>query len=88
MLFDYTAERADELSIKMGEILEVVSKNVHDQEGWWEVHSMCVYMRVGSLSVCVLDYEGRWLLLVYTLASFSPHLLPSGSQRRQNRTDS
>ena len=55
MLFDYTAEQADELSINMGDILEVVSKQVHDQEGWWEVHSMCVC----SLSVCVLDSVKR-----------------------------
>ena len=35
VLFDYTAEQADELSIRVGEILEVVSKEV--EEGWWEV---------------------------------------------------
>ena len=35
VLFNYTAEQPDELSIKVGEVLEVVSKDV--QEGWWEV---------------------------------------------------
>ena len=32
--FDYTAEQADELSIKFGDVVEVLKK---DQEGWWEV---------------------------------------------------
>ena len=44
MLFDYTAEQADELTIKFGEILEVVSKDLDGQEGWWEVGSVCVSM--------------------------------------------
>ena len=36
-MFDYTAQEADELSIKVGEILEVLSKEV--EEGWWKVCS-------------------------------------------------
>ena len=40
VLFDYTAEQPDELSIKVGEILEVVTKDVED--GWWEVGVVCV----------------------------------------------
>jgi len=35
VLFNYTAEQPDKLSIKVEEVLEVVSKDV--QEGWWEV---------------------------------------------------
>ena len=36
-MFDYTAQENDELSIKVGEILEVLSKEV--EEGWWKVCS-------------------------------------------------
>ena len=42
VLFDYTAEQPDELTIKVGEILEVVSKDLDGQDGWWEVGSVCV----------------------------------------------
>ena len=42
VLFDYAAEQPDELTIKVGEVLEVVSKDLDGQEGWWEVRSMCV----------------------------------------------
>ena len=42
VLFDYTAEQPDELTIKVGEILEVVSKDLDGQDGWWEVGSTCV----------------------------------------------
>ena len=42
VLFDYTAQQSDELTIKVGEVLEVVSKELDGQEGWWEVRSMCV----------------------------------------------
>ena len=40
VLFDYTGEQSDELSIRVGEILEVVSKEV--EEGWWKVGVGCV----------------------------------------------
>ena len=43
MVFDYTAEPADELSIKVGEILEVWSVEVQ-QEGWWKVCNDCAYL--------------------------------------------
>ena len=36
-MFDYTAQQPDELSIEVGEILEVLSKEV--EEGWWKVCS-------------------------------------------------
>ncbi len=35
VLFEYVAEEADELSVKVGDIVEVVTKDA--QEGWWEV---------------------------------------------------
>lgn len=35
VLFNYYAMRPDELSIKVGEVVEVVSKD--KEEGWWEV---------------------------------------------------
>jgi len=42
VLFGYIAKQPNELSIKVGEILEVVARDV--EEGWWEV---------GGLSVCL-----------------------------------
>jgi len=45
-MFDYTAQQHDELSIKVGEILEVLSREV--EEGWWKVCNdrayLCVYI--------------------------------------------
>ena len=35
--FDYEADNEDELTIRVGEIVEIISKDVDQQEGWWEV---------------------------------------------------
>ena len=47
MMFDYTAQESDELSIKVGEILEVLSVEIQ-QEGWWKVCNVhiCVCIHV------------------------------------------
>ena len=42
-MFDYTAQESDELSIKVGEMLEVLSVEVQ-QEGWWKVCNDCAYL--------------------------------------------
>ena len=34
--FEYEADNPDELTIKVGEIVEIVNKNT-DNDGWWEV---------------------------------------------------
>ena len=39
VLFNYYAMRPDELSITVGEVVEVVSKD--KEEGWWEVGDVC-----------------------------------------------
>ena len=45
MKFDYTAQQHDELSIKVGEILEVLSREVKKgKEGWWKVCNDWAYM--------------------------------------------
>ena len=36
MTFEYDADNADELTIRVGEIVEIVNKNT-DSDGWWEV---------------------------------------------------
>ena len=41
-MFDYTAQQPDELSIKVGEMLEVLSKEV--EEGWCKVCNDCAYL--------------------------------------------
>ena len=41
-MFDYTAQKHDELSIKVGEILEVWSEEA--EEGWWKVCNDCAYL--------------------------------------------
>ena len=56
VLFDYTAKQPNELSIKVGEILEVVARDV--EEGWWEVCVClcvyaCVHVCVWFMCVCV-----------------------------------
>ena len=38
VVFDYDADNDDELTIKVGEVVDIISKDV-DQDGWWEVHS-------------------------------------------------
>ena len=44
-MFDYTAQESDELSIKVGEILEVLSREVEEvEEGWWKVCNDCAYL--------------------------------------------
>ena len=42
VVFDYTAQEADELSIKVGEILEVFSNEV--EEGWCKGCNECAYL--------------------------------------------
>ena len=42
VMFDYTAQQPDELSIKVGEILKVWSEEV--EEGWWKVCNDCAYL--------------------------------------------
>ena len=37
--FDYDADNEDELTIRVGEVVDIVSKDV-DQDGWWEVLSV------------------------------------------------
>ena len=36
VIFEYEADNPDELTIKVGEIVEIVNKNT-DNDGWWEV---------------------------------------------------
>ena len=48
VVFDYTAQQPDELSIKVGEILEVLSKEV--EEGWWKVCNDCAYF---CMYICI-----------------------------------
>ena len=35
VIYDYNSEQEDELTIKVGELLEVVDKT--EQDGWWKV---------------------------------------------------
>ena len=39
--FDYDADNDDELTIKVGEVVDIINKDVDQQEGWWEV-CVCV----------------------------------------------
>ena len=48
-MFDYTAQQHDELSIKVGEILEVLSREV--EEGWWKVCNDCAYSCMYTLCI-------------------------------------
>lgn len=36
VIFEYDADNPDELTIRVGEIVEIVNKNT-DNDGWWEV---------------------------------------------------
>ena len=60
MTFDYTAEQPDELSVEVGEVLEVVSKEV-DEQGWWKVGSVSLYL---CLCVCVHAWVVWWDVIV------------------------
>lgn len=46
MTFEYEADNDDELTIRVGDVVEIITKDVDQQEGWWEVR-VCV-------RVCVL----------------------------------
>ena len=41
--FEYEADNPDELTIKVGEIVEVVNKST-DNDGWWEVSLVCLFV--------------------------------------------
>ena len=65
VMFDYTAEQPDELSVEVGDVLEVVSKEVDDQEGWWEVGSVSLYLCLCvCLCVCVHAWVVWWDVIV------------------------
>ncbi len=36
MTFDYDADNSDELTIRVGETVDIISKD-NEQDGWWEV---------------------------------------------------
>ena len=46
MTYEYEADNEDELTIRVGDVVEIVNKDVDGQDGWWEV---CV-----CVCVCVL----------------------------------
>ena len=53
-MFDYTAQESDELSIKVGEILEVLSREVEEvEEGWWKVCNDRAYL---CMCMCITQY--------------------------------
>lgn len=35
--YEYEADNDDELTIRVGDIVEIINKNVDQQDGWWEV---------------------------------------------------
>ena len=72
VVFDYTAQESDELSIKVGEILEVLSEEVED--GWWNICNdcacLCMCMCMYTVHTGQLENDNlknwRWQLLVCT----------------------
>ena len=49
VIVDYDAENSNELTVRVGEIVEVINKNV-DQDGWWKVSQK----RAISIRFCAL----------------------------------
>ena len=49
--FDYEADNEDELTIKVGEIVEIVNRNT-ENDGWWEVGVMLLYCGYLSYFSC------------------------------------
>lgn len=62
-MFDYTAEQPDELTVEVGEVLEVVSKEV-DEQGWWKVGSVSLYLCL-CVCVCMHGWYGGMSLCVH-----------------------
>jgi len=53
-MFDYTAQESDEISIKVGEILKVLSREVEEvEEGWWKVCNDCTHL---CMCMCITQY--------------------------------
>ena len=59
--FDYDADNSDELTIKIGETVDIIDKQPDGQEGWWEVcDGQGRVMEVWG----VCDGEGREFVMV------------------------
>ena len=43
MTFDYDADNDDELTIRVGDVVDIINKDLNDQEGWWEVCACASY---------------------------------------------
>ena len=68
-MFDYTAQQHDELSIKVGEILEVWSEEA--EEGWWKVCNdcahLCMYICMYTVHMGQLENDNRMEVVTVSL---------------------
>ena len=59
--FDYDADNEDELTIRIGDVVDIIDKNPDGQEGWWEVSGgetcgcVCLGERRGDMGVYVRE---------------------------------
>lgn len=48
--FDYDADNDDELTIRVGDVVEILNKDVDQQEGWWEVRVCTIVLALQKRS--------------------------------------
>ena len=53
--FEYEADNTDELTIRVGEIVEIVNKNT-DNDGWWEVRPLLHSKHTSVVIIPVLSW--------------------------------
>ena len=55
---DYDAKSADELTVRVGETVEITDKE-KDSSGWWKVNKMVLHTYEATVGVCGKSGNGR-----------------------------
>ena len=61
VIADYDAKSTDELTVRIGETVEIIDKEM-DSSGWWKVNNMIVYINI-NVATCTWPYNADHTVL-------------------------